>query len=152
MSSEKSDAKKIIATNRKAHFRYFVEESLETGISLKGFEVKSLRQGRVSVEEAIVRIEDGELYLINLHIPPYPFLTAHEYEPTRRRKLLAHKSEIKKWAQAVAAQGRTLIPLEIYFKDGRAKVVIALARGKKIADKRETIKKREVERDLREKY
>ena len=140
---------KLIAQNRKAKQRFFVLESYEAGIVLHGHEVKSLRGGKISLDEGLVRIEAGEAFLFNVHIPPYEHLSNVEYNPTRTRKLLLHRKEIVKISAQVQVKGLALVPLEIYFKDGLAKVSVGLAKGKQQADRREEIKKRDVEREIR---
>lgn len=151
MSSKnpRSSEIKILTRNRKAHQKYSILESFEAGIALHGHEVKSLRQSRVSIEEGLVKIDRGEIFLFNVHIPPYSHLSNVEYHPTRTRKLLMHRSEIDRLEGMVQAKGMTLIPLEFYFKRGMAKVSVGLVKGKKIGDRREEIKKRESEREIR---
>ncbi|OGR89046.1 MAG: SsrA-binding protein [Elusimicrobia bacterium RIFCSPLOWO2_01_FULL_60_11] len=140
---------KSVSKNRKAHMRFSILEAYEAGIVLHGYEVKSLREGKVSLEEGLVRIDKGEAYLMNVHIPPYRHLSHVEYEPTRTRKLLLHRGQIDKIDEEIRTKGLALVPLELYFKDGRAKVTVGLAKGKKDQDRREEIKKRDVERDIR---
>lgn len=135
--------------NRKASFRYEILEKFECGVVLIGSEVKSLRERNASIEEAYARIEGGELWLIGAHIAPYPFARTGNHEPTRVRKLLVHGREIRRLRPKVEQRGLTLVPLGIYFNArGTAKVAVALARGKTAGDKRETLKKREHERDM----
>ena len=144
---------KTVATNKKARFLYDIEETYEAGIVLEGHEVKSLRLGRANLTDSFARIVNGEAYLYNLHISPYPHSREASYsDPRRTRKLLLKKAEINRLAGKVAERGYTLIPLRIYFKDGWAKVELALAKGKKLHDRRETIKRREEERELRRRY
>ncbi|WP_456434511.1 SsrA-binding protein SmpB [Thermosulfuriphilus sp.] len=147
-------AEKIVCQNRKARHTYNIEETFEAGISLLGTEVKSLRDGRANINEAFARIVNGEVYLYNAHISPYPH--AHEaafLDPTRTRKLLLHRHEIRRLLGKVKEKGYTLVPLKIYFnRRGLAKVELALAKGKKIHDRRETIRRREEERELRRRY
>jgi SsrA-binding protein len=152
MSKSKTEPIKIITKNRKVRQKFFILESFEAGLALWGHEVKSLRQGKISIEESLVRIEKGELFLFNAHIPPYPYLSHTPYEPTRTRKLLMHRKEIDRLAGEVQTQGLTLVPLELYFKHGLAKVSVGLAKGKKTEDRREEIKKRDIERDVRRQY
>lgn len=140
---------KIVARNRRAHQRFSILESFEAGISLCGHEVKSLRNSKVSIEEGYVRTENGEIFLENVHIPPYSGLSHIEYNPTRKRKLLMHRKEIDRLSSEVQTKRLALIPLEIYFKRGIAKVSVGLSKGKKTVDRREEIKKREVERTIR---
>ncbi len=145
---------KIVCTNRKAHYLYEIEETYEAGIQLLGCEVKSLREGRANLSDSFARIVQGEVFLYNFHISPYPHsLEAKNLDPTRTRKLLLHKREIKRLAGKLQEKGYTLIPLKVYFNErGIAKVELGLAKGKKVYDRREDIKKRELERELRGKY
>src|SRR3989344_1495048 len=139
-----------ISKNRKAHMRFTVLEAFEAGIVLKGFEVKSLRDGKVSLEEGVVRIDRVEAFLMNVHIPPYKHISHNvEYEPTRTRKLLMHREQINKISAQAQAKGLALFPLELYFKNGRAKVAVGMGKGKKAQDQREDIKKRDAEREIR---
>lgn len=140
---------KIIATNRQAKYNYTILESLEVGIQLKGNEVKSLREGRASLKDSFARVEKGELFLSNLYIAPFSHNSDTKYDPLRLRKLLLHKKEINKLTGKVAEKGMALIPLRLYFKRGLAKVELAVGKGKRAYDKREKIKKREVEREMR---
>ena len=137
-----------IARNRRARYDYHVLDSWEAGIVLSGTEVKSLRDGRANLTDAYGIVKDGEVWLLNLHISPYERGTHFNHEPTRSRKLLLHRKEIRKLIGAVERQGLTLVPLELYFKGGRAKVRLALGKGKKQHDKRADDKKREDERDM----
>ncbi|NPA38849.1 MAG: SsrA-binding protein SmpB [Thermodesulfobacteria bacterium] len=145
---------KIVCTNKKAYHLYHIEETYEAGIQLLGCEVKSLRMGRANLKDSFARIVDGEVYLYNFHISPYPHSReAQNIDPTRTRKLLLKKSEIKRLAGKVQQKGYTLIPLKVYFNDrGWAKVELALAKGKKIYDRREDIKRRDIEREMGRKY
>ena len=140
---------KIVATNRKAQHDYFLLETLEAGIVLQGSEIKSVRAGKVSLREAFVRIDDNlEAWLINAHISPYDVASHFNHDPRRPRKLLLHKREILRLWQKVREKGVTIIPTKMYLKNGRAKVEIAVARGKKKYDKRAAIAKREMEREI----
>ncbi len=141
----KDDGQGLIAVNRRARFDYEIEDTLEAGLQLVGTEVKSLRQGRANIAEAYVSVErDGALYLINADFPPYEGGNRFNHEPRRHRKLLLHRKQIGQLAGAVQRDGRTIIPLRLYFNDrGLAKLLIGLAKGKKTVDKRETIKERE---------
>jgi SsrA-binding protein len=139
---------KTITVNRRARFDYHIEETYEAGIVLTGGEVKSLREGRANLKDSYGRVEKGEAVLINAHINNYGPAHYFNVEPTRTRKLLMHKKEIMRLMGKVQEQGLTLIPLRLYFKDGRAKVELALAKGKKLYDKRETTREREVKRDI----
>lgn len=150
MSSKRGSdtGRKIVAENRKARFNYEIEQTFEAGIELQGTEVKSLRQGRSNIAEAYAAEKGGELWLYNAYIPEYLQANRFNHETRRPRKLLMHKREIGKLAGAVQKEGKTLVPLKIYFNEkGTAKLELALARGKKIHDKRETLKRRDWERD-----
>ncbi len=140
---------KIVATNRHARFEYNILESLEAGIALTGTEVKSLRTGKASLSNSFARIEGNEVFLQNMHIAPYAFGNIANPDPLRPRKLLLHKKEIRRLIEEVSTKKLTLIPLKAYFKEGLVKVEIALAKGKKLYDKREVIKKRELDRELK---
>lgn len=144
---------KLIANNKKARHDYFLEETYEAGISLHGTEVKSLRMGKCSIKEAFIHIENGEVILYGMHISPYEKGNIFNKDPLRPRKLLMHKSEIRKLVGKIAEKGYTLVPVEVYFKGSYVKVEIALARGKKLYDKRQDIAKkdmrREAERDFK---
>jgi SsrA-binding protein len=139
---------KIIATNRKAYHNYFVEDTFEAGIALTGSEIKSIRSGRVSLGEGYVRLEGGEMWLLNAHIARYEAASLQSHEPTRRRKLLLHRKEIAILAAKTTEKGFTLVPLKLYIKGRIAKVEIALAKGKRLYDKRQTIIRREAEREI----
>ena len=139
---------KIIAENRKARHEYFIEDQFEAGISLKGTEVKSLRQGRANLKDSYARIKKGEVFVHQMHISPYPFAYYDNHEPLRPRKLLLHKYEIKKLYGKVNERGYALIPLRLYFREGKVKLLLALAKGKRKHDKRETIRRRDEQRDL----
>jgi SsrA-binding protein len=141
-------AVKTVATNRKAYHNYHIGESLEAGIALTGTEIKSIREGRVSLGDAYVRPENGELWLLNAHIARYEAGSYMSHEPNRPRRLLLHRKQIDSFASQLAEKGLTLVPTKLYLKDSRAKVAIALAKGKKLYDKRETITRREVEREI----
>ena len=141
------EAVKLIANNKKAYHDYFIEEQYEAGIELFGTEVKSLRMGKCSIKESFIRIENGEVFVYNMHISPYEKGNIFNREPLRVKKLLLHRSEIRKITGKIAQKGYTLIPLQIYFKGSLAKVEIALARGKKLYDKRQDIAKKDQRRD-----
>ncbi len=142
------DKQKVVAENRRARFDYFVEDRFETGIALTGTEVKALRQGEGSIAESYAHVEGDEVWLINSHIPEYSHGNRLNHEPRRPRKLLLKRREIAKLHGAVNRQGLTLVPLSVYFNGtGRAKVELALARGKKVHDKRETVKERDWKRE-----
>lgn len=141
--------RRVIAENRKARHRFEVLETLECGIALVGSEVKSLRNGKLSLDEAYGRVRDGEFWLVGADIAEYAQATLWNHEPKRRRKLLVHRSEIRKFANKAHEKGLTLVPLKLYFTErGVAKVLMGLCRGKKLHDKRETLKKADVKRDL----
>lgn len=149
----KTDNKKrMIANNKKAHHDYFLEETFEAGISLKGTEVKSLRMGRCSIKEAFVRIENGEVMLYQMHIPPYEKGNIFNRDPLRPRKLLMHKAEIRKLLGKIKEKGYTLVPVEVYFSGSLVKVKIALARGKKLYDKRADIAKKDQRREAQREF
>ena len=144
---------KLIANNKNAYHDFFIEDTFEAGISLHGTEVKSLRMGKCSIKEAFVRIENGEVFVYGMHISPYEKGNIFNKDPLRTRKLLLHKAEILKLAAKCKEKGYTIMPLQVYFKDGRAKMEIGLCRGKKLYDKRQDIAKkdqrREVEREFK---
>lgn len=142
-----SEAKKIIAQNRRAFHEYFVEETFEAGIALFGTEVKSLRAGNVNMKDSYCRAENGEMFLLNLHISPYEKGNVFNRDPLRERKLLLHKREILKISQSAARDGYSIVPLSLYFKRGKVKAEVALVRGKKLYDKRESIAKKDRERE-----
>jgi len=147
-----SPAQKIIVINRKARFEFTVLQSYEAGIVLVGTEVKSLRQGKVNITDSYAEIRNGEVWLINLHINIYEQGNRFNHDPVRRRKLLLNKSEIRKIKKGIDEKGQTLIPLKLYFSKGKVKVEIALAKGKKIYDKREDIAKKDQKRDQERKF
>jgi len=151
-----ADQVKMVAKNRKARFEYQVEESLEAGLALLGTEVKSLRDGRVNLKDGYAKVSQGEVWLENVHISAYPFAHYGNHDPLRSRKLLLHRGEIKRLTGKVAERGYALVPLAVYFKNGRAKVQLGLAKGKKLHDKRQTIKERqesrEIERAMRQRH
>jgi SsrA-binding protein len=136
----------VVIRNRRARYDYHVLESFECGIVLAGSEVKSIRNGRANLQDAYARIEDGEIWLHGMHVAPYEFSRA-ELEPTRRRKLLLHRKQIDELSRATGEKGVTLVPLRVYFKDGRAKVELAVAKGKRTYDKRRTIAERDANRE-----
>ena len=144
---------KLVANNKKAYHDYFIEEKYEAGIVLHGTEVKSMRMGKCSIKEAFIRIENGEVYAYRMHIRPYEKGNIFNKDPLRPKKLLLHKQQIRKLIGSSAEKGYTLVPLQVYFKDGRAKIEIGLARGKKLYDKRQDIAKkdqmREAEKELK---
>ncbi|MFA5146780.1 MAG: SsrA-binding protein SmpB [Candidatus Omnitrophota bacterium] len=142
-------ADKVVATNRQARYNYTILESFEAGLELKGTEVKSLRSGQAALKDSFARVEGNELFLYNMHIPPYEFGNRANVDPVRPRKLLLHKSQIRRLIGDIASKRVALIPLKLYFTRGIAKVELAVAKGKKTYDKRETIRRRETERELR---
>lgn len=139
---------KTLATNRKAYHEYHIQDSIEAGIVLTGTEIKSIRSGRVSLGEAYVRPESGELWLLNAHIARYEASSYLSHEPRRPRKLLLHRKQIDNLTSKVTEKGLTLVPLKLYIKGGIAKVEVALAKGKKLYDKRESIARREIDREI----
>jgi SsrA-binding protein len=145
---------KVVAQNKKASHDYFIEETFETGIVLKGTEIKSIRAGRVQLKDAFARIQNGELFLHNMHVSPYEQGNIHNHEPLRTRKLLMKKKEISRLLGVTKEQGYSLVPLKLYIKNGFAKILLGLAKGKKNYDKRESLKqkdaKREIERAFRD--
>jgi len=143
----KEQGQKVIARNKKARHEYFIEDTWEAGLVLTGTEVKSLREGRASLVDGFAQIRDGELWMYNVHIPEYNQGTWNNHAPRRLRKLLLHKAEIQKLIGKTKESGLTLIPLELYFKDGKAKVELGLARGKKDYDKRQTLLERTMKRE-----
>ena len=143
-----AEGEKTVVTNRKARHQYHILETIEAGIVLQGTEVKSLRQGKVNLGDAYAKIKDGEVWLVEMHISPYEQGNVFNHEPRRPRKLLLHKREIKRLLGKVQERGLTLIPLRIYFKRGKAKVELALAKGKRLYDRREDIKRRDEEREI----
>ena len=143
---------KLIANNKKAYHDYFIEDKYEAGISLAGTEVKSLRQGKCSIKESFVRIEKGEVFIYGMHISPYEKGNIFNKDPLRVKKLLLHKYEINKMAGKIAEKGYTLVPLQVYFKDGRAKLEVGLCRGKKLYDKRQDIAKKDQRREAEKEF
>ncbi|MEW6673574.1 MAG: SsrA-binding protein SmpB [Thermodesulfobacteriota bacterium] len=139
---------KIIAVNRKARHDYFIEDEFEAGMVLRGTEVKSLRLGRANLKDSYARISDGEVFVHQMHISPYPFAHYDNHDPLRPRKLLLHAHEIKRLYGKVNEKGLSLIPLKLYFQKGKAKMTLALARGKRKYDKRETLRQRDEKREL----
>ena len=146
---KENDGIKIIANNRKAHFNYFLSEFTECGIVLFGTEIKSLRVHSCSLADSYVIVRNGEMEVVNMHINPYDHGNIFNQDPLRSRKLLLHKREIRFFEEQIKRGGFTVVPTKVYFKNGRAKVEIALAKGKKLYDKRETIKQRDLDRENR---
>jgi SsrA-binding protein len=147
--TERELAQSNIAENRKAFHDYHLLETFEAGIALLGTEVKAIREGRVNLRDSYARLENGEVFLFNVNISPYSHRGYAEHEPLRRRKLLLHRHEIRKLIGKTVEKGMTLVPTRLYFKNGRVKVAISLAKGKKEYDKRETVKRREADRETR---
>ena len=141
---------KIVASNRKARHDFFIEDSLEVGIVLKGTEVKSIRQGKLNLKESYASIDDDEIFINNMHISPYEQGNIQNVDPIRKRKLLLHKRQIRKLKQETQLKGLTLVPLKVYIKDGKVKMELATARGKKLYDKREDIAKKDADRRMRQ--
>lgn len=138
---------KLVANNKKAYHDYFIEEKYEAGLVLHGTEVKSLRMGKCSIKEAFIRIENGEVYVYGMHISPYEKGNIFNKDPLRIKKLLLHKQQIRKLIGSSAEKGYTIVPLQVYFRDGRAKIEIGLAKGKKLYDKRQDIAKKDQRRE-----
>ncbi|HEY7171051.1 MAG TPA: SsrA-binding protein SmpB [Vicinamibacterales bacterium] len=147
--TERELAQTNVAENRKAYHDYHLLETFEAGVALLGTEVKAIREGRVNLRDSFARVDDGEVFLYNVNISPYSHRGYAEHEPLRRRKLLLHREEIRKLIGKTVERGMTLVPVRMYFKNGRVKVAVSLARGKKDYDKRETIKRREADRESR---
>ena len=149
MAAETENSERLISDNRKARHDYLLFDTFEAGIALLGTEVKAIREGRVNLRDSYGRVEQGEVFLYNLHISPYSHRGYADHEPGRRRKLLLHKREIRKLIGKVVERGMTLVPVRMYFKRGRVKVAVSLAKGKRVHDKRETLRRREVDREAR---
>ncbi len=143
---------KLVANNKKAYHDYFIDEKYETGVVLHGTEVKSMRMGKCSIKEAFVRIEKGEVFVYGMHVSPYEKGNIFNRDPLRPKKLLMHKQEINKLSGKLAEKGLTLVPLQVYFKNGKAKVEIGLARGKKLYDKRQDIAKKDQRREAEKEF
>lgn len=150
--AKQKETQKLIANNKKVYHDYFIDESYEAGIALHGTEVKSLRMGKCSIKESFIRIENGEMFVYGMHVSPYEKGNIFNKDPMRVKKLLMHKVEINKLAGKIAEKGFTLVPLQVYFKEGRAKVQIGLARGKKLYDKREDIAKKDARRETEREF
>ena len=147
--SDRKRAERLLADNRKAHHDYHILHTYEAGIVLLGTEVKSIREGRVNLRDSFARVEGSEVFIYNIHVSPYSHRGYADHEPTRRRKLLLHKGEIRRLIGKTVERGMTLVPVRMYLKNGRVKVVVGVAKGKKTYDKRETIRRREAERETR---
>jgi SsrA-binding protein len=140
---------RVVATNRRARHDYEILETLECGLVLMGSEVKSLREGTAQIAESYVRVDNDELWVFQMHVPPWKFAVGFgSHDPDRKRKLLAHRKEIVKWEHEMNTQSLTIVPLKLYFKEGRAKIEIALAKGRKQQDRRQALAKRDAERDM----
>ena len=146
------ESQKLITNNKKAYHDFFIDETYECGIALHGTEVKSMRMGKCSIKEAFVRIEDGEVFVYGMHVSPYEKGNIFNKDPLRVKKLLLHKYEINKLLGKIKEKGYTLVPLQVYFKDGKVKVEIGLARGKKLYDKREAIAKKDQHREAEKEF
>ena len=148
MTDAKDDAERVVAQNRRARHDYFILDTFEAGLVLTGTEVKSLRAGKASLGEAYATVENGEAWVVQMHIPPYEQGNRWNPDPVRARKLLLHRREIEKLESAVAQKGQTVVPLKLYFSRGRAKLLIGIAKGKKVYDKRHSIAERDSKREM----
>ena len=148
----KKEPRKLIANNKKAYHDYFIDETYEAGIALHGTEVKSMRLGKCSIKESFIRIENGEVYVYGMHVSPYEKGNLFNKDPLRVKKLLLHRAEINKLMGRIKEKGYTLVPLEVYFNEGKVKVEIGLARGKKLYDKRESIAKKDQLREAEKEF
>ncbi len=152
MAKDSGGGHKLIANNKKAYHDYFIEETYEAGISLVGTEVKALRTGKCSIKESYIRIENGEMVILQMHISPYEKGNIFNRDPLRPRKLLMHRSEIRKISQKLKEQGYTLVPVEVYFNGSLVKVKVGLAKGKKLYDKRADIAKKDMNREAQRQF
>ena len=148
----KKETQKLIANNKKAYHDYFIDETYETGVALHGTEVKSMRMGKCSIKESFVRIENGEVFVYGMHVSPYEKGNIFNKDPLRVKKLLMHRYEINRLEGKIKEKGYTLVPLQVYFKEGKVKVEIGLARGKKLYDKRESIAKKDARRETEREF
>lgn len=148
----KKEPQKLVANNKKAYHDYFIDETYEAGVALHGTEVKSMRMGKCSIKESFIRIEQGEVFVYGMHVSPYEKGNIFNKDPLRVKKLLMHKYEINKLEGKIKEKGYTLVPLQVYFKEGKVKVEIGLARGKKLYDKRETIAKKDARREAEREF
>lgn len=146
------ESQKLVANNKKAYHDYFIDETYEAGVALHGTEVKSMRMGKCSIKESFIRIENGEVFVYGMHVSPYEKGNIFNKDPLRVKKLLLHKYEINKLAGKVAEKGYTLVPLQVYFKNGKVKVEVGLARGKKLYDKRQDIAKKDMRRETEREF
>lgn len=150
--AKQKETQKLIANNKKAYHDYFIEETYEAGVALHGTEVKSMRQGKCSIKESFIRIENGEVFVYGMHVSPYEKGNIFNKDPLRVKKLLLHRQEISRLSGKVAEKGLTLVPLQVYFKEGKVKVEIGLARGKKLYDKRQDIAKKDQRREAEKEF
>ncbi len=150
--AEKKEPQKLVANNKKAYHDYFIDETYEAGVALHGTEVKSMRMGKCSIKESFIRIEDGEAFVYGMHVSPYEKGNLFNKDPLRVKKLLLHRYELNKLQGKIREKGYTLIPLQVYFKNGRVKVEIGVARGKKLYDKREAIAKKDQRREAEKEF
>lgn len=150
--AEKSKERKLIANNKKAFHDFFIDETYEAGVALHGTEVKSMRMGKCSIKEAFIRIENGEMFVYGMHVSPYEKGNIFNRDPLRVKKLLMHRAEINKLEGKIAEKGFTLVPLQVYFKDGKVKVEVGLARGKKLYNKRDDIAKKDQRREFEREF
>ncbi len=148
----KTETEKLIANNKKAYHDYFIDESYEAGVALHGTEVKSMRMGKCSIKESFIRIENGEVFVYGMHVSPYEKGNLFNKDPLRVKKLLMHRREIDKLEGRIKEKGYTLVPLKVYFKQGKVKVEVGLARGKKLYDKRESIAKKDARREAEREF
>jgi SsrA-binding protein len=148
MAEKTSSGEKVVATNRKARHEYFILETIEAGLELKGSEIKSIRAGQISLAEAYVKIENGQAWLVDAHVAPYEQASRYNHDPRRPRRLLLHAAEIRSLFADVRQKGVTIVPLRVYLKSGRAKLEIAVAKGKKLYDKRAALAERDAKREL----
>lgn len=146
------EGRKVISENRKARFDYFIEDSYECGVALEGTEVKSVKNGNISYPDGFAEVVNGEIFLKNFHISEYAFSSIFNHNPDRPKKLLLHREEIKKISRKIEQKGYTLIPLDVYLKDGRVKISLGVCKGKKQFDKRESIKNRDINRDIQREF
>lgn len=152
MAKDSASGNRLIANNKKAYFDYFIEDKIEAGMALHGTEVKSIRMGKCSIKESYIQIQDGEVYVVNMHITPYEKGNIFNKDPLRPKKLLMHKSEINKLAGQLSVKGYTLVPLQVYLKYGKVKMEVGLGKGKKNYDKRDTIAKKDQQREAQKEF
>ena len=150
--AQKREPQKLVANNKKAYHDYFIDEAYEAGVALHGTEVKSLRMGKCSIKESFIRIENGEMFVYGMHVSPYEKGNIFNKDPLRVKKLLMQKHEISRLAGKIAEKGYTLVPLQVYFKEGKVKVEVGLARGKKLYDKRQDIAKKDMRRETEREF